>query len=116
MIWKKSPLVLDEFLGVLVNTFTAGGKYRVEDCENVPLSIQMQLSVKKKIFSDLFFDFWHLRQKLNILKEKTCVKVNIFPKFQTVKKLARTLSRKRRFRTRFDSKYLRASQILAISP
>ena len=116
MIWKKSPLVLGEFLGVLVNTLTAGGKYPVEDCENVPLSIQMQLSEKEKKISDLFFHFWNLHQNLYVLKENICVIVNVFPKLQTIKKCARTISKKRRFRTRFDSKHLKSSQILAISP
>ena len=40
------PLVLGEILGVFVNTLTADEKYRVQDCENIPLPIQMQLSKK----------------------------------------------------------------------
>ena len=40
------PLVLGEILGVFVNTLTADEKYRVQDCENLPLPIQMQLSKK----------------------------------------------------------------------
>ena len=36
---------------------------------------------------------------------------NIFPKLQTVKSLVRTLSKKRRFRTRFDRQDLKATQI-----
>ena len=40
------PLVLGEILGVFVNTLTADDKYRVQDCENLPLPIQMQLSKK----------------------------------------------------------------------
>ena len=39
-----SPLVLGEILGVFVNTLTAKGKYPVQDSENFPLLIQMQLS------------------------------------------------------------------------
>ena len=40
------PLVLGEILGVVVNTLTADEKYRVQDCENLRLPIQMQLSKK----------------------------------------------------------------------
>ena len=40
------PLVLGEILGVFVNTLTADEKYRVQDCENIQLPIQMQLSKK----------------------------------------------------------------------
>ena len=39
-----SPLVLGEILGVFLNTLTAEGKYPVQDWENLPLPIEMQLS------------------------------------------------------------------------
>ena len=65
-----SPLVLDEILGVLVNTLTANGKYLVQDCENLRLPIQMQLSQKRKSFLNFLFHFWNLNQILNILKKK----------------------------------------------
>ena len=41
-----SILVIGEVLGVFVNTLTADDKYRVQDCENLLLPIQMQLSKK----------------------------------------------------------------------
>ena len=50
-IWKMSPLVLDEMLGVFVNTLTADGKYPVQVCENLQVPIQMQLSEKRETFS-----------------------------------------------------------------
>ena len=110
-----SPVVLDEFLGVFVNTLTAGGKYPVEDYGNLQLSIQIQISEKqKKLF--FFFAFLEFTSKVEHFERKDCVIVNVFPKLQTVKKLVRTLSKKRHFRTHFDSKNLKASQILAISP
>ena len=65
-----SPLVLDEILGVLVNTLTANGKYLVQDCENLRLPIQMQLSQKRKSFLNFLFHFWNLNQIFNILKKK----------------------------------------------
>ena len=40
---------------------------------------------------------------------------NVFPKLDIAKKFVRTLSKKRRFRKRFDSELVKASQILAIS-
>ena len=39
-----SPLVLREILGVFLNTMNADDKSRVQDCKNLPLPIQMQLS------------------------------------------------------------------------
>ena len=41
-----SPLVLREILRVFVNTLTADGKYPVQDCTNLQVPIQMQLSEK----------------------------------------------------------------------
>ena len=49
-----SPLVIGEILGVFVNTLTADGKYPVQGCENLQLPIQMQLSEKRKTFSQFF--------------------------------------------------------------
>ena len=39
LIWKMSPLVLGEFLGVFVYTLTADSKCRVQACENLQLPI-----------------------------------------------------------------------------
>ena len=44
MICKISPLLKFEILGVFVDALTADGKYPKRDCENLQLSIQMQLS------------------------------------------------------------------------
>ena len=112
-IWKISPLVLGEILGLFFNTLTAYDKYPVQDCENLPLPVQMQLSEKSKgIFSIFFFlDFWNLHKILNILKEKMIVTANVFAKLQTVKILLRPLSKKRSFRIRFYSQHVKGSQI-----
>ena len=40
LICKMSPLVLGEILGVFVNTLIVDDRYRVQDCENLPLPIQ----------------------------------------------------------------------------
>ena len=52
-----SPLVLGELLAVFVNRLTANRKYPVQDWENFPLPIQMQLSQKRKSFSEFFVPF-----------------------------------------------------------
>ena len=52
-----SHLVLGEILGVFLNTLTADGKYRVQDCGNMTLPIQMQLPEKEKTFSEIFIPF-----------------------------------------------------------
>ena len=57
MIWKISPLLESEILGVFVNTLTADYKFPVPDCENFLFPIQMQLSGKRKSFGQLFLLF-----------------------------------------------------------
>ena len=52
-----SPLVLGEVLVVFLNRSTANGNYPVQDCENLQLAIQMQLSEKRKYFIEFFVPF-----------------------------------------------------------
>ena len=49
--------MLGEILGVFVNTWTADGSYPVQDCQNLQPPIQMQLSQKRKTFSEFFLPF-----------------------------------------------------------
>ena len=74
-----SHLVLGEVLVVFLNRLTADGKYPVQDCENLQLPIQMQLSQKRKTFSDFFVpfleytsNFKHLEKKDDCHKECIC--------------------------------------------
>ena len=41
-ILKVPSFVLGEILGVFVNTWTADGKYPVQDCDNLQVPIQMR--------------------------------------------------------------------------
>ena len=111
-----SLLVLGEILGESFNTLTGDGKYFVQHCVNLPVPIQMQLSKNKKLFLNFLFHFLNLHQILNILKQTVIIIANVFEKLQTVKNLLRALSKKRRFRTRFESQHVKASQILTIYP
>ena len=70
LIWRMSPLVLGEILGVFLNTLTSDGKYHVHGCKNLQLKISMQLSEKQKHFLKFLFHFWNLYQILNILKKR----------------------------------------------
>ena len=57
LIQKMSPVVLAEVLLVFVKIWTADGKYPVQDCDNLQIPIQMQLSEKRKTFSEFFVRF-----------------------------------------------------------
>ena len=104
-------LVLGEILGMFVNTLTSDRKYPFQGCQNLQLPIHMQLSEKKKTFSQFYFPFLESTSNFKILKKNMIV----FPKLQTVKNLVRPLSKKRPFRTCFDSEHVKASQLLAKS-
>ena len=54
LIWETSPLVLGDVLVGFVNRFIPDAKYFVEDCENLQVHIQMQLSRKRKRVSEFF--------------------------------------------------------------
>ena len=65
-----SPLVLREVLVVFVNWLTGDGKHLFEDCENLLLPIQMQLSEKRKTFFDSFFPFLESTSNFKLFGKK----------------------------------------------
>ena len=65
-----SPLMLGKILGVLVNTMTADGKYPIQDCENLQLPIEMQLSKKRKTLSQFFVPFLESTSNFNHFERK----------------------------------------------
>ena len=64
---------------------------------------------KEKLFLNFLFHFWNLDQMLNISKKRMIVVDNVFPKLQTVKIFLRPLSKKRCYRSRFDSQHVKVS-------
>ena len=69
----------------------------------------------KKVFLSFFFSFFNFQQILNISKKDKIVIANVLPILQTVKDLVRPLSKKRRFRTSFDSENVKGSLTLVKS-
>ena len=70
LIWKISPLVLREILVKFVNTLTDDAKYSVQDCENLPLPIKMQLSEKPKTFSEFLVPFLESKSNFERFENK----------------------------------------------
>ena len=54
MHWRKSLLVIDKFLRLLVNTLRADDKNYLLNRENLLERIQLELSQKQKTFSECF--------------------------------------------------------------
>ena len=70
LIWKMSPLVLGEILGVFVNTLTTDGNYPVQDCENLQVPIQKKLCEKRTTSSQSFVPFLESTSNLKLFEEK----------------------------------------------
>ena len=75
-----SPLVISKILGVSVNTLSANNRYSVCSMENLPQTVQMQLSKKLKLFFNLLLNFGIIHQILNILKKKMIIIAYVFLK------------------------------------
>ena len=108
-----SPLLLCEILGVFVNKLTPDGKYPIEDCENLQVTIQMHISEKGNIFLGFLFHLINLHQILNILKKRMIVTANVFPKLQTVKIFLRKLSQEYHSRIGSGTQHVKLTQMLA---
>ena len=69
IIWKTSPWLKFEMIGLFVNTWTAHYKYPVPVCENLPFPFQIQLSWKQKdsrVFYSIYgicIKFWTFSKK-----------------------------------------------------
>ena len=75
----------------------------------------MELSQKRKRFFDFFVALLNLNPILKNLKKNMIVIALLLPKLETVKGLVRPLSKKRSFRTHFESQHLKGSQTLVKS-
>ena len=65
-----SPIVSSEILGFLLKHLNDDGKYAVQDCKNLQLPIQMQLSEKRKTLSQFFVPFLESTSKFKSFEEK----------------------------------------------
>ena len=115
VIWKISPWLKFEIIGLFVNTWTAGCKYPVPDCENLPFSIPMSSLKKKKPFLSFLFHLWNLHQISNIFKKEKIVIANVFPNLANGKGSVTPLTIQRRLKTSFDSQHVKRIQALVKS-
>ena len=83
--WKTSLLLTCKVLGLLVNTLAGDEKYPVLDRDNLTIPVQMQLSMKKNLFSVFLLVFWSLAEILNVLKKKMTLIAFVFSKLRTRK-------------------------------
>ena len=69
IIWKASPLLKFEMIGVFVKTWTADYKYPLSDFENFRFPIQMKLSEKSKRISQFFVQLVESTFNLSIFRK-----------------------------------------------
>ena len=65
MDWKNSLLVIQKILKLFFNTLTVGDKHYLLNRDNLTRTIQIELSGKKKAFSNFFFFFSFLKSLEN---------------------------------------------------
>ena len=69
----------------------------------------------QKPFLNIVSHFSNLYQILIVLKKKMIIIANVFQKLKSARIFLRALSKKPRFRTRFEGQHVKASQMLAKS-
>ena len=63
--WRKSVLVIENFLRPLIKTLLPHDKHYLLNRDNLPHPINLQLSQKQKTFPEFFFFFSFLKYILN---------------------------------------------------
>ena len=111
-IRKISSLAKFDILRVFVNTLTVDHKYPAQDCENLSFNIQLILSKIQKTLSEFFVPVLEFSANFKHLQKRKVFMTNALLILQTVKVFVRLLSKKRRFRTSFESQHVKVSETL----
>ena len=104
-----------EILGAFVNTLTVDDKVPPRNCGNLLNFLLNFPNLPKKLFSNFFGLFLESPSNCKYFEKIMIVITYVFRNLQTVKDLVRPLSRKRRFRTPFDSQHVEGFQTLVKS-
>ena len=86
---QKSLLETSKFFSLFFNTFTADDKYSLISRYNSMQTIQMHLSQKQKIFSEVFSAFFETALNFEHFRKKMTLIAYVFPKLPTTKDVVR---------------------------
>ena len=100
--WKTFLLLTWQILALLVNTLAADERYPVLNSDNLTISIEIQLSQKKKTFSQFFARFLKSSINLNISKKRLPFINFVFPKLRSPKRWSDKCLKSPRFIPAFD--------------
>ena len=106
---KMSFFVICEIVGLFVETLTANDKYSLCNSKNL---FKCNYLRSKLFFLKFLLDFWIFDQVLNILKKKVTLRTYVFSKLQSVKDVARQMSKKAHTITPFNCQHVKGSKIL----
>ena len=98
-----SLFVICKIFRLFANTLTPDDKYFLCNSPNLSQPIQIQLSKKKKGFSQLFAQFLKSASNFEQFEKITSLIGYLLPKLQTLKNLVRPMSKQPRYTTPFDS-------------
>ena len=105
-------LVISEILGLFVNTLNAEVWDFLRYSENLQQSIQMQLSNKSKIFSEIFTPFLKFTSNFKHFKKKMTLIAYLFLELRTAKHVVTKMSKNHLFRISFDSQHSKGFETL----
>ena len=94
---------------MLLDTSTAYGKYSVQYCRKLQLPIQMQVSEKRKTFSEFFVLLLESASNFKHFEKGDDGHSSYVSEIQTVKNFTTPLCKKRRFGRRLDSRHVKVS-------
>ena len=78
-----------KFFRPFLNTLTADDRYSIISKNKLMQTIQMHLSQKPKIFSELFFSFFEFLLNFEHFQKKMTLIAYVFPKLPTTKDVLR---------------------------
>ena len=81
--------MIHNILRLFVNILTVDGNHYLLHRDNLTQPIQMQLSQKQKIFSQLFLHFQNLYLILNLGHQKMTLIADVFPEISAPKNMVR---------------------------
>ena len=110
--WEKSPLLTCRTLGLLVKKLAADDKYPVLNRDNLTIPIQMQLSQKKKTFSQFFAAFLKSRLNFEYFEKKDEPHSFCISEITNSENVVWQMSKKSRFRAPFDKQLGKRAQAL----
>ena len=96
-------------------TLTANDNYPVQKYGNLSSPIQMELYLKRTIFSCFFVSFLESTSNFKHFEKQMIVIATLFRKLHTVTHLVNPIFKKHRFRNSFYNQHVKESQALAKS-